>query len=274
MTCVLRVKKRVINMLIEKKILSIYSELMDNYILALMGFLTGLIDSVVGGGGLISLPTLSLAIAPGAEAIGTNKIVGVVGAAIALIVYARKGHLTDWRAGIVFCLVCALGSFIGSSFAPYVSRDFFRYLMIFMCPVILAIVWNREKFFKEKENFQKPHIVIFLVWALISGMYDGFFGPGGGTFMFLSLFLGTGYPLLASIAISKLANTFSAGTALVTYSLNGYVHWKEGLIMAFGMAIGSYVGASYASKGAAKIVRPMLIFVVLLLLVKLIWFEG
>jgi uncharacterized membrane protein YfcA len=217
---------------------------MDHYILALMGFLTGLIDSVVGGGGLISLPTLSMAIAPGAQAIGTNKIVGVVGAAMALIVYARKGHLKEWRAGIVFCLVCAVGSFLGSSLAPYVSREFFRYLMIFMCPVILAIVWNKEKFFKERENFHKPHMAIFLMWALISGIYDGFFGPGGGTFMFLSLFLGTGYPLLASIAISKLANTFSAGTALVTYSLNGYVHWKEGLIMAFGMGIGSYIGAS------------------------------
>lgn len=246
---------------------------MDQYLLSLMGFLTGLIDSVVGGGGLISLPTLSLAIAPGPEAIGTNKIVGSVGAIMALIVYARKGHL-KWKDGLLFCVVCAMGSFLGSSMAPFVSRVFFKYLMIFMCPVILAIVWNKDRFFREREDFKKPHVAIFLLWAFLSGLYDGFFGPGGGTFMFLSLFLGTGYPLLTSIAISKMANTFSASTALATYAANGLVHWKEGLIMAFGMAIGSYVGASYASKGATKIVRPMLIFVVLLLMVKLIWFEG
>lgn len=245
---------------------------MDNYLLTLMGFLTGLIDSVVGGGGLISLPTLSIAIAPGAHAIGTNKIVGTIGAAIALFVYARKGHIL-WKPGIAFCLVCACGSFLGSSVAPYVSKDFFRYLMIFMCPVIIWVVWNKDKFFKEKENFVKPHIAIFFLSALLSGFYDGFFGPGGGTFMFLSLFLGTGFPMLTAIAISKLANTFSAGTALVTYASNGYVHWKEGLMMAVGMAVGSYIGASYATKAAAKIVRPMLIFIVVLLMIKLIWFE-
>ncbi len=245
---------------------------MENFLLTLMGFLTGLIDSVVGGGGLISLPTLSIVIAPGAQAIGTNKIVGVTGALIALIVYAQKGHL-QWREGIYFCLFCATGSFVGSTCAPYVSKEFFRYLMIVMCPVILSIVWNKDRFFKSRENFVKPHYSLFFLWALLSGFYDGFFGPGGGTFMFLSLFLGTGFPLMASIAISKLANTFSAGTALATYAANGYVHWKAGLIMATGMAVGSFIGASYASKAAEKIVRPMLMFIVFLLMIKLIWFE-
>lgn len=245
---------------------------MNHYVLAFMGVLTGLIDSVVGGGGLISLPTLSIAIAPGAEAIGTNKIVGVVGAGMALFVYARKGHLR-LKEGLLFCLVCALGSFLGSSSAPYVSKDFFQYLLIFICPFILWIVWNKEKFFKERENFIKPNIGIFLTSALLSGFYDGFFGPGGGTFMFLSLFLGTGFPLLSAIAISKLANTFSAGTALFTFSMNGYVHWKEGFVMATGMALGSYLGASYASKFAIKIVRPMLVLIVILLMTKLLWFK-
>ncbi len=244
---------------------------MNHFLLSFMGFLTGLVDSIVGGGGLISLPTLSIAIAPGAQAIGTNKIVGSTGALIALIVYARKGHLR-WKEGLSFCLVCALGSFFGSSLAPHVSKEFFRYLMIVMCPVILSIVWNREKFFSERENFVKPHYSLFFLMAFGSGFYDGFFGPGGGTFMFLGLFLGTGYPLLPSIAISKMANTFSATTALITYAHNGYVHWKEGFIMAIGMVIGSYLGASYASKNITKIVRPMLTFIVVLLMVKLIWF--
>ncbi len=245
---------------------------MENLLLTIMGFLTGLIDSVVGGGGLISLPTLSIIISPGANAIGTNKIVGVTGALIALIVYARKGHL-KWREGISFCLFCAIGSFVGSSCAPYVSREFFRYLMIIMCPVILSIVWNKKRFFKPRENFIRPHNSLFFLWAILSGFYDGFFGPGGGTFMFLALFLGTGFPLMTSIAISKLANTFSAGTALATYAINGYVHWKVGLIMAIGMAFGAFIGASYASKAAEKIVRPMLMFIVFMLMIKLVWFE-
>lgn len=236
-----------------------------------MGLLTGLIDSIVGGGGLISLPTLSIAIAPGAHAIGTNKIVGSIGALIALIVYARNGHLR-WREGLSFSLVCAVGSFLGSSMAPHVSKDFFRYLLLIMCPVLLYIVWNRDRFFKEREDFIKPHYSLFFLSAFASGFYDGFFGPGGGTFMFLGLFLGTGYPLLPSIAISKMANTFSATTALVTYSHNGFVHWKEGLFMATGMILGSFIGATYATKNITKIIRPMLTFIVVLLMLKLIWF--
>lgn len=244
---------------------------MNHFLLSLVGLFTGLVDSIVGGGGLISLPTLSIIIAPGAEAIGTNKIVGSMGALMALIVYARKGHL-KWREGLSFCLVCAVGSFFGSSLAPHVSKEFFRYLMLIMCPVILYIVWNRDRFFKEREDFKKPHYSLFFLAALASGFYDGFFGPGGGTFMFLGLFLGTGYPLLPSIAISKMANTFSATTALITYSHNGYVHWKEGLIMASGMVVGSFFGATYATKNITKIIRPMLTLVVVLLMLKLIWF--
>jgi uncharacterized membrane protein YfcA len=111
---------------------------MDNYLLTLMGFLTGLIDSVVGGGGLISLPALSIVLGPGAHAIGTNKIVGVTGAAVALYVYARKGHLL-WREGLAFCLICACGSFVGSTIGPMIlSKEYVRYLLIIMCPVILC----------------------------------------------------------------------------------------------------------------------------------------
>jgi uncharacterized membrane protein YfcA len=244
---------------------------MQTFLLLFFGFITGLIDSVVGGGGLISLPFLSWVIAPGPEAIGTNKIVGTVGAFIALIVYARKGHLLI-KSGILFCVVCAVGSFCGSSAAPYLPIKYFKLVIILICPIILYIVYHPEKFFKERENYTKPHWIIFFSAAFFSGFYDGFFGPGGGTFMFLSLYLGTGLPLLTSIAISKLANTFSAFTALLTYAKNGYVHFKEGSIMALGMALGSYLGATHASKNSQKVVRPALAIVASLLLIKLIFF--
>lgn len=244
---------------------------MNNYLLTLMGFLTGLIDSIVGGGGLISLPTLAIAISPGAHAIGTNKIVGTIAASVALFVYSKKGFMR-WRDGLSFCIVCMTGSFLGSSLAMFVSKEFFRYLMILMCPIILWIVFNKELFFIEQKKIVKQRMVFFLLSALLSGFYDGVFGPGGGTFMFLGLFLGAGYPLLTAITISKLANTLSAGTALINYSLNGYVHWKEGLVMSMGVAVGAYCGATFASKIAAKIIRPSLVLIVILLMTKLIWY--
>jgi uncharacterized membrane protein YfcA len=245
---------------------------MSTILLIFFGFITGLIDSVVGGGGLISLPFLSWAIAPGAEAIGTNKIVGTTGAFIALLVYAKNGHLLI-RAGITFCLICAIGSFCGSTLAPHVPKEFFRYIIVIICPIILYIIWHKEKFFTDRKQHQKFHWSIFFASAFFSGFYDGFFGPGGGTFMFLSLYLGTGFPLLTSIAVSKLANTFSAFTALLTYSHNGYVHWEKGLIMASGMALGSYIGATYNTRMDAKIVRPALTIVVVLLIIKLFFFS-
>jgi len=239
-------------------------------IFILVGFFTGLIDSVVGGGGLISLPFLSTQLGIGAYAIGTNKILGTVGALSALIIYTRKGHLL-FREGFVFCLYCAMGSFIGSKLTPLLSPTFFKYFMIIMCPILLTIIWNSDKFTADNQIAKKHHHYLIFISGILSGAYDGFFGPGGGTFMFLSIFFLAKFPLLTSIAISKMANTFSAGTALVTYGMSGLVNWKLGSIMAIGMLTGSFIGATYASKNAQKIIRPVLLFVVCLLFINLIF---
>ncbi len=243
---------------------------MENYIyLPIAGLITGLIDSVVGGGGIISLPTLSFAVGAGPDAIGTNKIVGTVGALVALFVYAKNGNLL-WKEGLSYVLWCTLGSFLGSNLAPYVEKIYFHYLMIITCPLILILVIKKDKLFTDKIRQPKP-LYIFIATAVFAGFYDGFFGPGGGTMMFLGLYLVAGFPLLNAIAISKLANSFSAGTALITYYSNGYVHFREGLLVALGMTMGSFIGATYASKNATKILKPMLILVVTLLMGKLIW---
>ena len=244
--------------------------MMEKYIiLPFAGLITGLIDSVVGGGGIISLPTLSFFVGAGPDAIGTNKIVGTVGASVALFVYTKNGNLL-LKEGLSYVLWCALGSYFGSSLAPFVQKIYFHYLMIITCPFLLMLVIKKDKLFTDKVREPKP-LYFFVLIAFLSGFYDGFFGPGGGTMMFLGLYLVAGFPLLNAIAISKLANTFSAATALATYYSNGYVHFKEGLLVAIGMTIGSFIGASYATKNATKILKPMLIFVVTLLMGKLIW---
>lgn len=244
---------------------------MENILLIFVGILTGLIDSVVGGGGLISLPTLSIVLSPGVESVATNKILGAVGASISLSVYARKGHLV-WKEAIHFCLVCALGSYMGSTLAFYVDKEFFRYFLIVMCPIILWMILKKDQLFNQ-ENVKPKGLWTLLACALLSGFYDGFFGPGGGTFMFMSLYVFAGYPLLTAIAISKLANTFSATTALVNFSFSNVINWKVGLTMAIGIAIGAFVGANFALNKAAQLVRPLLIFVVTALLVSLIWWR-
>ena len=233
-------------------------------ILILSGLIAGIIDSIAGGGGLITLPVLSQFLEPGAHAIGTNKIVGFMGASIAFLVYLRTQpfHL---KKGLIFILAVGLGSFVGSICSPYVPKIYFRYFLIAACPLVLWVLWNKQLFIQEvSAHIPKPTSLI--IAGLFVGFYDGFFGPGGGTFMLLGLLWGVRLPLLEALLLSKLANSVSAGVSLVSYGFQGYVHPKFGLIMALGMTFGGFLGAHFASKKAEKVVRPVLALVVIILL--------
>jgi uncharacterized membrane protein YfcA len=239
---------------------------------ALVGLVAGFIDSIAGGGGLITLPTLTLMVGPGAHAIGTNKIVGALGAATALWVYSRKRPLV-WRRTLLFSLCIAIGSWTGSLCTPHLPPSAFRFLLIFTCPLILWLTWRRDLWIKKADphsNLIRPSRVILA--GLACGFYDGAWGPGGGTFMLLGLLFAAHLPLLEALAASKFANTVSASTALVSYASGGFVHWKEGFWVASGMIMGAFIGARFASRQASKIVRPVLVLVVGLLIIKLIIF--
>jgi uncharacterized membrane protein YfcA len=243
-------------------------------IAVLLGLLAGWIDSIAGGGGLITLPTLSLMLEPGVHAIGSNKIVGTVAALVALLIYARGGHLRV-KHGFVYVLSVAAGSFAGSRVAPFLPSEAFRWLMIGVCPVILWVIWKKDFLIpahlalEEKTNWEKRAGAKLWAAGLLAGFYDGAFGPGGGTFMFLALILVARAPLFPSMALSKLANVASALTSGVSYALAGYVHWRAGALVALGAGVGAFFGARMANKHAARIVRPVLAFVVTLLLVRL-----
>lgn len=245
--------------------------------LILAGVLAGFIDSIAGGGGLITLPAMTLALGPGPVAIGTNKIVGTTGALVALLVYLRRGHF-DWRKSLAFTIWVGVGSVLGSSCARFVPLPYFKWFLVVSCPLILWVVWRKDLWVaREAEvvglagsrwlHFFETRM---LLAGLAAGFYDGLWGPGGGTFMFLGLLFVVKMPLLAALAAAKFSNTVSASSSLVNYSLQGFVHWKEGLLVASGMSVGAFFGARYATKSAAKLVRPVLVVVVALLLVRLL----
>ena len=256
--------------------MSLFREWGADLALYFTGILSGFIDSIAGGGGLISLPALSLALGPGPEAIGTNKIGGTLGAAVALWVYYRKGHM-DVKKSLTFVLWIAVGSFAGTWVAPVLPKWIFTYILMITCPLILWVVWKKD-LWVQKELKEHPHSGRFkmglladpkiLIPGLACGFYDGVWGPGGGTFMFLSLLFFAGLPLFAALAASKLANTCSAAVALLSYGSRGYVHWVEGISIALGIATGAFLGASFATKNAAKAIRPVLAIVVALLILR------
>ncbi|MBC7397525.1 MAG: sulfite exporter TauE/SafE family protein, partial [Bdellovibrionales bacterium] len=210
-------------------------------LLVFAGLVAGSIDSIAGGGGLITLPVLSQVLEPGAHAIGTNKIVGTMGALIAFIVYLRKQPL-NLKKGFAFIAAVGAGALIGSVCSPLLPKIYFRYLLIAACPLVLWVLWNKQLFIQEvKDHLPRPisHLVIA---GIAVGFYDGFFGPGGGTFMLLGLLWGVRLPLLEALLLSKLANTVSAGVSLVSYGIQGYVHPRYGIVMAIGMTVGGFMG--------------------------------
>ncbi len=235
--------------------------------------LAGFIDAIAGGGGLIMLPALSLILGAGPEAIGTNKPAAAAMAAIALIVYARRGHL-DLRVSAVFALVLAVGAFAGSRVALVIPLALFPWLLALSCPVLLYIVWQKDFWVPVAGELSRgpprPLAPSVLLSGLACGFYDGAFGPGGGTFMFLCLFFFANLPLLVALAAAKLANTASASVALASYAESGQVHWRLGVIAAVGALVGGFLGARQASEKAARIVRPALVVVVVLLILRIV----
>lgn len=237
--------------------------------LVAIGLIAGFVDAIAGGGGLIALPAMSLLVGPGVEAIGTNKIAGVAVAGIAFAVYLRKGHV-DWKSSILFTACVGAGAFLGGVTAQFISPALFPWLLAVTCPLILYLVWKRDLWTARALHPGDASIIAVALSGLGAGFYDGVWGPGAGTLMFLGLLFFARLPLLTALAASKLANTVSAVVGLTTYAVAGHVHVHEGAMLASGMLVGGFFGANLASTNANRIVRPVLVLIVVLLAVRVI----
>ena len=234
--------------------------------MAFMGFIAAFIDSVVGGGGLISVPTLMWAGLPMLNVLGTNKIASCMGACAGFLTYLRSGKIDRKIMRIMFPL-----AFIGSIFGVLVVRevpsDFLRPLVVVML-IVIAIYslakknWNAEKISASHKNYLLGVILIFML-----GFYDGFFGPGTGSFM-LFLYLMMGYGFLGAAANARAANFASNLAAAFIFTICGLVNFSYAIPMGIGMILGAHCGAKMAiSKGAAY-VRPLFIGMTIILIGK------
>jgi len=241
--------------------------------LFLAGLFAGLMDAVAGGGGLVTLPTLILHVGPGAHAIGSNKIPGLIAAFAALVVYARRGHL-DWRAGWIFSAAISAGAFAGSQASPHLPPQAFRVLLAVTAPLILSVVFFGKKLFEQAANPvahpERKNPWPLLLSGVAVGFYDGAWGPGGGTFMVLGLLLGARLPLLPALATAKLANTCSALFSGLGYWSAGHVNLLAGVTVAAGALIGAGFGARLATETTGRIARPALVIVAVLLVFKVL----
>ncbi len=249
--------------------------------LFLIGLLAGTIDAVAGGGGLITLPALILVIGHGIHSVATNKMAGLSASLCAFLVYLAKGHF-DWRRGVSFAVWVAFGSLVGSRMAEWFPRTVFVWILWGSSPLLLWLVLKKDLWLEqhlptqEVESPERKRTLDYfspplIVSGILAGFYDGLWGPGGGTLMFLALFFVAKQPLLNAITIGRFANLASATTALISYGSQGYVNWNIGAPLAVGIGIGAWIGAHQASRYGHRIVRPMLAVAVTLLLLRLAW---
>lgn len=235
-------------------------------------FLGGLIDAVAGGGGLITLPAYLLAGLPPHMASATNKCGNVFGTLLSTARFLRHGdiHVPTAVMGALWALV---GAWLGAKLNMLVSEQVLYYLMLIVVPVMAVFLLFKRDFGTEDRSGELGSGKLLALSALIGlgvGLYDGFFGPGAGTFLMLAFSGLCKFDLLKASGNTKAANSASNLASLVTFALAGKVMWSVGIPAAVCGIVGNYVGSGLALKKGAKIIRPMFIVVLTLLLLRLV----
>lgn len=236
-----------------------------NWVLLAGGLVAGFIDSIAGGGGLITLPLFLTVLGPGVDAVATNKVVGATAALVAFMVYWSKGKI-PWRLTLLYSAWVGLGSWIGSGLTPWIPRTWFPWIVLATLPVVLWTVFKKS-LWMARSSAQYSALGLAISGVVI-GAYDGMWGPGGGTFMLVGLVLFGGVPVLAAVGASKFVNWVSASVAWMHFGQGGFVHLVPGTWMASGVIVGAWFGASQNSKRAGLWVRPMLVAVSVLLVLR------
>ena len=245
-----------------------YSENTVYIILFFVAFIASLIDSIAGGGGLLTTPSiLILGISP-LNVLATNKFQSCFGTFTSTYNYYKNGLLTEKKKSMYFCL-----SFIGSSIGTLLVSRISNETLESVIPVLLigaALFFITNKGPSEvKQNYKLLVVFNLLVFAI--GFYDGFFGPGTGSFFVLSFIVVKGVNIMRATAVTKLLNFASNFAAFIIFAFQGYVIWLLGLIMAIAQIAGAYTGSKFAIKNGEKVVRPVLVIVSLLLSARILF---
>ncbi len=234
-----------------------------------MVFLASFVDAVAGGGGLISLPAYLLAGVPPKLAIGTNKLSSATGTVFSTARYCKNGCF-DLKLALPSIVVALIGSYIGAKIVLVTSDEILKYVLIIVLPVTAFFVLKKKNFEQVKNKpKRKTQFIIAVIASFIIGMYDGFYGPGTGTFLILIYTGLVKLDLLTASGNTKLVNLSSNVAALVTFIFSGNIVYALGFAASVFSIAGHYLGAGMVMKSGTKIVKPIIILVILLLLIKI-----
>lgn len=243
----------------------------DFALLGVAALLAGLIDAVVGGGGLIQLPALfsALPTTPPATLLGTSKLAGIWGTGAAAISFAKRIKV-QWSTALPAAIAAFIFAFLGAYTVTRIPPDFLRKLLPFILMAVAIYTFTKKDFgsiHKPSHEGAREKAIAVLVGGGI-GFYDGFFGPGTGSFLLFLFVRFFGFDFLGASAVAKVVNVACNFSALLWFGYSGHLLWQLGLMMAVCNIIGSVTGTRLAIRHGSGFVRKLFLVVVSVLIFK------
>ena len=240
-------------------------------ILGAAAVLAGLVDAVVGGGGLIQIPALFSVLPTAAPAtlLGTSKLAGIFGTGAAAINYARQVRVR-WSTAAPAAIAAFVLSFCGAFTVTHIPPDFLRKLLPFVLIAVFLYTLKRKDFgsiHAPAHDGMRERLIAISVGGAI-GFYDGFFGPGTGSFLVFLFVRFFGFDFLGASAVAKVVNVACNLAALLWFGYSGHLLWQVGAVMAVCNVAGSLIGTKLAIKHGSEFVRQIFLIVVSALILK------
>ena len=233
-------------------------------------FLGGFIDAIAGGGGLITLPAIMAMGVPPHLALGTNKLQGVFGSFTATLNFTKKG-LIDYKECFVGIVFTFIGAAIGATLILFLNANFLKIIIPFLLTAIFIYTLFMPKIGESDRAAKMNERLFYVIFGLILGFYDGFFGPGAGSFWMFAMVALIGLNLKKAVAHTKALNFTSNIVALGVFIAGGQILWLVGFLMAVGQILGAYFGSNLVIKKEVKFIRTMFLIVVAATICKLLF---
>lgn len=242
---------------------------METYIIILLclaAFAAGFIDAIVGGGGLIQTPMglILLPNLPVSTVVGTLKIPAFSGTAFAAFQYLKK-VVIEWKLLFLMMFLAVPSAFLGSTLLTYVSNDFMKPLLLVVLSLLLIYTYAKKNFGQStgKEISSKKRIIYAVVISIIVGFYDGFIGPGTGSFFVVAFIALLGFDFLHASANAKMVNLATNFGSICLFMIKGKIIWSIAIPMAVSNGLGGWLGAKLAINKGNGFIRIFFLVVVI-----------
>jgi hypothetical protein len=243
-------------------------------LLCMVAFCAGFVDAIVGGGGLIQTPAalVLLPAFPVASVIGSLKIPSFSGTSLAAIQYLKKVTM-NWKLVTIICTIAFFSSFAGSQLLTIVSNRFMKPVLLVVLTGVAIYTFTQKNFgqHQEKEHSERKELCYAVLISLMLGFYDGFIGPGAGSFLILAFVSLLGFDFLHASANAKLVNLATNLGSITLFFLKGKIMWLVALPMAASNALGGAIGAKMAIAKGNKFIRIFFLFIVIATLLRFMY---